>query len=100
FYPTVFRRKHGYFIPLAMTNFNLLATKVNDIDDVIRIREMNHAQRFAFLRKLNPAKVMRLSMFYWQYDYLDLLDMRNTLMREFMKSADISELLTISNPKK
>lgn len=83
-----------------MTVLSLLATKITDIDAVIQIREMNPDQRLSFLQRMHPAKVMRLSSMYWQFDYPDLLDMKAMLMKKFLKGADITDLLALSNPEK
>lgn len=93
-------QKHGFLNSIAMSQFHQLADQINDIDTLLKLREMNLIQRWREVKKYPSSMIMRISTSYWHYDFTDLLALRKKIEEIYLMEADISELKTILQPNK
>lgn len=98
----MFRSKHGFLTPkptiMRTETLDQVAELIQELELVIKLRDMRLIDAHQIIIKMDPDKVDRLARYYWAIDIVDLLDIQAKAYRKYCKLADISELTKILKP--
>lgn len=78
-----------------LTDINVLANYIDDLQLMIQLRQSNSARRLELLRKEGCSRLMMLKNIYWAHDTADLYDRLRFYENEALKQVDISEVTKI-----